>query len=297
MRSTITIKQACSDARMLAKGASVNYSAPTQVAVLSKYNVALQRVYKLLNGAKIARFYGSAPLGSPAAFFAAIASDNKTYTGSTKVITATTVDSTYIGGLVMFSDDSTTYFATITAVTLNTDFTVSGGPTGNIASGSLRYIALKPPSATSYSVASHRIDELRRVHFPTVGNAAKLNEDAFEGLSNNANYDSGAAVVLTGVSSVATIKAYIGSSATNSGGFPVAFFEEKPKVATAFTESVDLPEEFHGPLIEELARMILLDQGINAPKSLENPLMILQGFVDTFQSIKDAQMNSFDKPQ
>lgn len=291
--STITLKQIFADARMLVKGVNTDFIEPTDKAMLTKYNISLAKIYRLLNGAKITRFLKHAPLGSPAAYVSAVVADNRTYTASTKVITAGTIGANLIGGLVLFSDGSNRYFAHITAVVVNTSFTVSDGPTGNIAAGSLRYIALQKPSGGSYSLDGYRIDELRRVHFPLIGNASIKNEHAFEGLSGNPNYDSDAAVLLTGTGSVNVVRTYEGSSATTS--YPVAFFEEKPKVADDTSESCDLPEEYHGPLVEEIARLLLVDVGSKVPKSLENPLMTLQAQVDAFQMTKAAYAGSLDK--
>ena len=297
MRSTITIKQILADSRMLVQGAGFNYSDPTDAAMLTRYNFALPKIYKALNGAKSARFSSAAPVGSPPSYIAAVAGDNKTYTASTKKITAGTIGATFIGAIVMFSDGTNRYFSYVTAVTVNTDFTVADGPASDIASGILRYIILRSPIAgtTSYSLDGYRVDEIRRVHGVLAGNAARVSEDTYEGLASNPYYDNSIAIVQTGTGGNPTISRYAGSGTTTGGGYLILFFDEKPRVATATTENVDLPEEYHGPLIEEIARMTLVEVGGTVPKELENPLQTLSVFTDTFQMMKEAYLGNLDK--
>lgn len=303
MRSAITVKQILSDARMLVRGQGVNFTAPTTDSMLDKYNIALGSIFKLLNGAKVSRYYACAPLGSPAGYIKILDSDNHTYTAATKTIseaagTALTIDSTWVGALVLYGTAAgpAVYFDTIASVTTDTSFVVTNGDlTSNLAAGNLWYIVLKKPSdVANIGIDSYRIDRIRRVHDTAVGNVARLDPDTYEGVADNPNYDNSVVMEQSGTNVGNVVRITAGSGITRA--WQILFYDESPKVADDTAEYVDLPEEYHGPLIEEIARLTLLEVGAKVPKALENPLMTLQTFSDVFQASKDALSKSEDKP-
>jgi hypothetical protein len=137
-------------------------------------------------------------------------------------------------------------------------------------------LAFKMSSPTIESINDLRINKIDRIHFTHAGDAPQLNDDEIEYASSNANLDSKTSFSFTGdTSGNESIKFVCGSSVTNYGGFPIIFFEERPAVATATTDYVDLPLEFHLPLVKEMARLTLLEMQSQVPKQLESPLMTL----------------------
>lgn len=301
--SPITWKQILSDARMLVRGQGVNFVDPTNESMLIKGKIALSDIYQKLNGAKVSRFYGHSPIGTPADYLAFLGSANHTYTSSTKTIseasgTAITIDSTWIGALVMFGNTTgpAVYFGTILTVTTDTSFILDAERVGgNIAAGSLWWIALKPPSSlSSISIDGYRIDQIRRLHSTTAGNIARVNADTYEGISNNPNYNNSVVAEQSGASSAATLRFTAGSSVTNSGGWPIAFYDESPRLADDVDEYVDLPDEYHGALIEEIARLTLLEIGAEKSPALESALLGIEKYSDSFQAIKDGIRKSDD---
>jgi hypothetical protein len=151
-------------------------------------------------------------------------------------------------------------------------FTVASGPVANVAATDLAYIVLQLPSGTTHAIGEHRVDMIRRVHFTNAGNGIPRDEDTIEGLASNANYKNAVAWVQSGTGSDGVVKKYAGASTVNSGGYPVIFFDSLPRPATAVTEYVDLPVEYHSVLIEEIARRTCLQLGKKVPPSLENPM-------------------------
>jgi len=273
-RSTVTVKQILGDARMLS--GALDTAKITDADALVKFNTVLNSIYTRLNGSKYRKFMSCAPIDSGGTSARGIRSDNLTYTASTKTITHASAASTWVGGLVAFEDNAgNVYMSTITSVTANTSFVVATGPTSNITAGNLSFMVFIPPQSTSFSIEGYRVDNIVRVHFPLAGDAPILNEDEFESAASNPNYDNHTAYVHTGVSGAATVKFKVGSGTTNSGGYPIMFFEEKPYKATAVTDYVDLPTEYHAILVEEIARLMLIQLGTNVPKALENPMMTL----------------------
>ena len=294
-RSTITVQQVIADARMLA-GAE-DYANPTETSMLLKYNLVINKIYKLLNGVKFRRFMAHSPLGTPSAYRVAIVGDNQTYTASTKTITATTVAAADVGGLVMWYDGtlSKAYFSYITSAVVNTSFVVANGGSANIIATKLSYIVLSPPTGTSHSIESMRVDDIVRVQFTSAGNAPIVDEDILESVASNPNYDNVSAVAQTGTGGNGVVAVKAGSGVTNNGGFPVIFFEEKPYKATAVTDSVDLPIEYHSMLVEEMARLAVLELGAKVPKALENPLLTIESIGQTFDATKQAFARGGDK--
>lgn len=302
--STITWKQILSDARMLVRGQGVNFAEPTNASMLLKAEISISDIYKKLNGAKVSRFYGHAPLGTPASYLAYLPAANHTYTSSTKILTeaagtAITIDSTWVGALVFFgaSAGPSVAYGYISSVVTDTYFILDEDRHGsNIAAGSLFWIALKPPSSlTSTSIDGYRIDEVRRIFSTTAGNAARVDADTYEGISNNPNYANSMVAEQSGASGVPVIKITNGSDVTNSGGWPLMYYDESPKIADDVDEYVDLPDEYHGALTEDIARLTLLEIGAKVPPALENPLLGFEKYSDTFQAIKDGLKASADK--
>lgn len=292
-RSTVTVKQLIGDARMLS--GALDAAKITDADALVKFNTVLNSIYTRLNGSKFRRFMSHFPIDSGGAGFYAARGDNKTYTASTKKITNASAAATWVGGLVMFEDGAgNEYFATVTAITANTDFTVSDGPAGNITATNLSYIGVAPPKNTSASIEGYRADNIIRIHFPLAGDAPILNEDEIESAASNPNYDNHTSYVHTGVSGNATIKFKVGSGTTNSGGYPIMFFEEKPYKATAVTDSVDLPTEYHSILVEEIARLMIIQLGSKVPKALENPMLTLSAFDGVLDATIAGFQNSDD---
>lgn len=292
-RSSVTVKQLLGDSRMIS--GALDSAKITDTDLLVKFNTTLNSIYTRLNGSKFRKFFSSFPVNSGGTLIRGTRANNFTYTASTKKITHTSADATWVGGLVMFEDSAgNAYFATATAVTAATDFTVSNGPAGNITAGNLSFSLFLPPSATSQSIEGFRADNIVRIHFPLSGNAPKLNEDDFESASANPNYDSSSSYVHTGVSGNATIRFKFGSSVTNYGGYPVMFFEEKPFKVSAVTDFVDLPVEYHSILVEELARLMIIQLGNKVPKALESPMMTLSAFDGALDATITAFANSDD---
>jgi hypothetical protein len=160
---------------------------------------------------------------------------------------------------------------------------LADGPTTNIGAGYCAYIVLLRPTATSHSIQEHRIDRLRRMHFVNVGNGVPRDEDTIEALSSNANYKNAVAWVQSGTGANAIVKTYAGASTVNGGGFPVVFFDSLPRLATAMTDYVDLPIEYHSVLIEEIARRTLLQLGKQIPPALENPMAAIDAITKAAQ--------------
>jgi hypothetical protein len=268
-RSTVTVAQIIADARVIA--GAMDYNLPTNTSMLAKINMILPSIYKMLNGSIVSRFSGHSPLGTPAGYYTQLTADSRTYTASTKKITCGTMASSPLGGLVIFynSNNLECYLSYVTAYTAGTSFTVASGPAANIASG-LFYIVLLPPSGTSHTIDEFRLDKMKRIEFPLTGNAYRVNEDVIESLTNIPQYASNNAVVMTGTGDAQVVKVFAGTSVTNNGGTPVIFFDELPKRVTATTDYVDLPTEYHSVLIEELARLTLLEIGGKVPPSLRN---------------------------
>jgi hypothetical protein len=292
-RSSVSVKQIVGDARMLS--GALDAAKITDADALVKFNTSLNSIYTRLNGSKFRKFMSHFPIDSGGIDFNGLLTDNYTYTTSTKKITHGSAASTWVGGLVMFSNGSSVYFATITAVTANTDFTVSDGPTSNITAGSLTFVGFAPPGNTSASIEGYRADNIVRIHLPLAGDAPILNEDEIESASANPNYDSSTAFVHTGVSAAATVKFKVGTSTTNSGGYPVMFFEEKPYKASAVTDYVDLPTEYHSILVEELARQMIIQLGSKVPKALESPMLTISAFDGALDETISTFMKSEDK--
>ena len=293
-RSSVTVKQIVGDARMLS--GALDAAKITDTDALVKFNTSLNSIYTRLNGSKFRKFMSHFPIDSGGADFNILRADNYTYTASTKKILHASASSTWVGGLVAFEDNAgNEYFATITAVTANTDFTVSDGPTSNITAGNLSAVGFAPPGNTSASIEGYRADNIVRIHFPLAGDAPILNEDEIESASANPNYDSSTAFVHTGVSAAATVKLKVGTSTTNSGGYPVMFFEEKPYKATAVTDYVDLPTEYHSILVEELARQMIIQMGSKIPKALENPMLTISAFDGALDETISTFARSEDK--
>lgn len=287
-RSTTTIKQVLADARMLC-GAE-NYTNLTNDSMLARLNMVLPDIYKKLNGAVVCRFMDHAPLGTPYTYVKYVASDNVTFTAATKKLNVPVgYANDAEGGLVIFNDITAgeTYFAVVTDDdSANGSLVLSNGPSTNITAGSLTCIILWPPdtSTTTHSLADYRVDKIRRMHFADAGNGVERDEDVIEGVSSNPNYASAVAWTLTGTGGVQVIKKVAGSSTTNKGGFPVVFFEAYPRYATSVDEYVDLPAEYHGALVEELARRTLLELGKRVPKTLESPLEALDMISEAYQA-------------
>jgi len=293
-RSTVSVKQLLGDARMLA--GALDTAKITDASAISTYNTVLNAIYSQLNGSKFRKFMSHFPVNSSGSLERAVRASNHTYTASTKKITHASSLATWVGGLCAFEDNAgAVYFATVTAVTVSTDFTVSDGPTSNITAGNLSYVVFLPPSTTSQSIEGYRADNIIRIQFPLAGNAPKLNEDEIESASSNPNYDSSSSYVQTGVSGAATIKFKFGASVTNYGGYPVMFFEEKPYKATAVTDYVDLPTEYHHILFEEIARQMVLQMGNKVPKALENPMMTIGAMDASFDATLQAFATNQDK--
>jgi hypothetical protein len=293
-RSSVSVKQIVGDARMLS--GALDAAKITDADALVKFNTSLNSIYTRLNGSKFRKFMSHFPIDSGGTLITASRATNKTYTASTKKILATSAASTWVGGLCMFEDNSgNVYFATITAITANTDFTVSSGPTSDITAGNLSYGVFLPPQNTSALIEGYRADNIVRIHLPLAGDAPILNEDEIESASANPNYDSSTAFVHTGVSAAATVKFKVGTSTTNSGGYPVMFFEEKPYKASAVTDYVDLPTEYHSILVEELARQMIIQLGSKVPKALESPMLTISAFDGALDETISTFMKSEDK--
>lgn len=289
-RSTTTIKQVLADARMLC-GAE-NYTNLTNDSMLARYNMVLPDIYKKLNGSVVCRFMDHAPLGTPYTYVKYVGSDNVTYSATTKRLNVPVGYATDAeGALVMLWDVSPSpdeaYFAVVTDDdSANGALVLSNGPASDITAGSLSCIILWPPdtSTTTHSLADYRVDKIRRMHFSDAGNGVERDEDVIEGVSSNPNYASAVAWTLTGTGGVQVIKKIAGSSTTNKGGFPIVFFESYPRYATSVDEYVDLPSEYHGALVEELARRTLLELGKRVPKTLESPLESLDMISEAYQA-------------
>lgn len=309
-RSSITVNQILADARMLS-GAN-DYSKVTNESMIAKYNLVLPKIYSLLNGARFRKFMAHAPAGTHSTSTVGInagLSSGVTYTASTKKITlpvGETISSSAVGGLCLFyyyagppDGAEYCYFSDVTAVTTNTDFTVRSGPTFDMGTGTLAYVLIFPPSRTNNTIpiSSHRIDKIVGVYFPTRGEGVNVDDDVIESVSGNPNYTNEIAYAQSGTSSGDVLKIIAGSGTTNSGGFPVIFFEEKPYRATTVSDYVDLPTEYHAILCEEIARLTLLELGSKIPKALENPLMTLETVSQTFQATLDAFAQSKDAPK
>jgi len=294
-RSTVTVQQVIADARMLA-GAE-DYKNPTETSMLLKYNLVINKIYKLLNGVKFRRFMACSPLGTPAAYVVAVPGDSKTYTASTRTFTASTIASADVGALVIWYDASNnkSYFSYITSIVANTSFVTASGGSDNITATNLSYIVLRAPSGTSHSIESMRVDDIVKIYFTNAGLAPIVDEDVLESVASNPNYTNVCAIAQTGTGGNSVVSVKAGSGTTNSGGFPVIFFEEKPYKATAVTDFVDLPTEYHSMLVEEMARLAVLELGAKVPKSLESPLMTIESIGQTFDATKQAFMRGGDK--
>lgn len=298
-RSTTTVKQIIGDARVLS--GAMDSTNPTDISMITKYNFVLNKIYKLLNGVKFRRFMASSPLGSPSDYVQLNAADSKTYTAATKVITSNagppSITTAFVGGLIAWRDHtlSKTYLSYIASVDGAGNATVASGGAVDITAGNLSYIALAPPTGASHSVEGYRVDNVVRCHFPHAGNAPRVNEDVIESVSGNPNYDNTSAIAFTGVSGAMTIKVGAGSGTTNKGGFPVLFYEEKPFKATTVADLVDLPTEYHAPLVEEIARLTVIELGSVVPRALESPLMTLEAMSQAFEATKSAFAESRDK--
>lgn len=297
-RSTVTLKQALADARMLA--GATDYARITDPSMITKYNLVNARIYKLLNGAKYKRFaaHAIASATSATGWVSVLAAANATYTAATKVITNANAAATWVGGIAIFTDATYVYLSDITAVSVGVSFTVRDGPVSNITAGNLSYMCLIIPDYTTpLDIVNYRIDNILRVHFTHAGTGVVVNEDVIESVSSNPNFDYLCAYCQTGHGSLGdSIKIKAGASTTNSGGFPIIFFEEKPYRATAVTDYVDLPTEYHAVLIEEIARLTLIELGSKIPKALENPLMTLEAISQSFQATVDTFAQSRDVP-
>ena len=291
-RSTVTVNQLLADARMLV--GALDYTRISNASMLTKYNLVLSKIYALLNGAKIRRYMAHAPLGTPSSF-AADTTDATTYTSSTKRVSTALANNSFTGGLMMLSnvDDGKIYFARITSVSPSFYFVVDNGPT--VDTNGLSFVALAPPSGLSHSIQEYRVDNIVRVHFPLSGGAPVVNEDVIESASSNPNFSAQSAITLTGTGGNSVVKVIAGSGTTNNGGFPVIFFEEKPKLATTVSDYVDLQPEYHAILVEELGRLTLMELGSEVPKALENPFLTLEAVSKTFQASRDAIAISADK--
>lgn len=187
------------------------------------------------------------------------------------------------------------YCSYITSVTTDTSFVLAEDKVGgNIAAGSLWWIALKPPTTlTSTSLDGYRIDQIRRIQSTVAGNVARVDPDTYEGVSGNPNYNNSVVAEQSGASGDPTVRLTAGSS--TSIGWPILFYDVLPKIADDVDEYVDLPDEYHGALIEEIARLTLLEIGAKVPPALSNPLMGLDVYSDSFQAIKEGLAKSEDK--
>jgi hypothetical protein len=298
-RSTITVKQIIGDARVIA--GALDSTNPTDISMITKYNFVINKIYKLLNGVKFRRFMASSPMGSPSNYVQFNTADSKTYTAATKVITSNagppSLTNAFVGGLIAWRDHtlSKTYLSYIASVDGAGDATLGSGGAADITAGNLSYVALAPPTGVSHSIEGYRVDNVVRVHFPHSGNAPRVNEDVIESVAGNPNYDNSSAIAFTGVSGAMTIKVGAGSGTTNKGGFPVLFFEEKPMKSTAVADLVDLPTEYHAPLVEEIARLTLIEMGAKVPKAIESPLITLEAMSRTFEATQRAFAESRDK--
>ena len=274
-RSSTTVQQILADARMLV-GAE-DYTNIREETLLVRYNLVMPDIYRRLNANLVSRFFDGAPLGTPYGATYAVAGDNQTWTAATKrlsIAAGLSVDQT--GALVMLvatGQSATVYCTHVTDDVSGSGYlTLASGPAADVAAGGLAYIVLYNPSGTTHSIEDYRIDRLRRVHFTNAGNGVPRDEDSIEGFSSNANYKNAVAWVQSGSSGSGIVKKYAGASTVNSGGYPVAFFDSLPRPATAVSEYVDLPIEYHSVLIEEIARRTLLQLGKKIPSTLENPM-------------------------
>jgi len=296
MRSTTTIKQILADARMLVGAENETQVMPE--TMLTRYNTVLSAIYKQLNGALFSRFMAHAPIGTPASAIVYTASDGATYTAATKRLSvgAGFADNQE-GSLVLIVDITDPYTVGVYCTYITDDqsgsgyFTVADGPTANVAATDLAYMVLQLPSSatTTFSIADHRVDKIRRMHFPLVGSGREVNADVIESYTSSPNNANGVGWSHTGTSGNPVVKRAAGTSTTNSGGYPVMFFEELPKYASSVDEYCDLPTEFHAPLIEEIARRTLLELGAQVPPMLENPLAAIDLYTETYQATQNAR--------
>lgn len=294
-RSTVTWKQINSDVRMLTGAKSAEKI--TDVNLLSRGNIVNHRIYSLLNGARFVRFFAHCPMPiTHGGFEKKLLADTATYTGATKTFTCT-ITSASVGDMIMWTDGSTnTWFSTVATAYAGGVFTVARGGSQNISTDGLQFILFKVGALTTESVNGLRINKIDRIHFPNAGDAPQLNDDEIEYASSNSNLDNKTVFSFTGdTSGNESIKFACGSGVTNYGGFPIIFFEERPAVATAVTDYVDLPLEFHLPLVKEMARLTLLEMQSQVPKQLESPLMTLGIINEGFQAGVDAISADADK--
>lgn len=300
MRSTKLISSIISDARYLAR--ALDFNKPSPASMLFKYNIALAKIYKLLNGAKNKMFMACSPIGTAGSSntLVAIASDNHNYTAASKTISGAFTDY-FEGGIIMYSDGTYVYFDTIESVaTDHLSAVLTNGASSDIGAGDLSYIAFGYPAWTTNMVSLDglRVDEISRIWFPTTGDGRFLNEDEIETVGSDSGMVDECGICLTGSSSVTQIRLEIGSSVTNYGGHPIMFFSEKPRWATATTEYVDLPTEYHSILVKEIARMVMVEDLNKKPTPmLENALVSIDTMSQAFEATKKSFEQNMDVPK
>lgn len=297
MRSTKLISSIISDARYLAR--ALDFNKPSPSSMLFKYNIALAKIYKLLNGAKNKMFMACSPIGySPG--LVALSTENQYYVASIKTISGS-FDDTYEGAGIMYSNGTTVYFDTLDSISADHQTAVlTNGSTSDIVAGSLSYIIFPYPTWTNnlISIDGMGVDEISRIWFPTTGDGKFVNEDEIESVGSDSGLVNTCAVCLTGSSSVNKLHLEVGSDVVNYGGFPILFFSERPRWATATTEYVDLPTEFHSTLVKEIARMVMVeDLKRKAPPMLENALVSLDTIGQSYEATKQAFEQNMDVPR
>jgi hypothetical protein len=280
--SSTTWKQVDAQARALS--GATDYSNPNATTQMRYGNLVLQKIARLL--APIQKPWGrtTASLTNTKALgYVGYIAGGAEYNHSTKTLSGVSgLDQTYVGGwaFLMHMGESRGYIGLIdtvaaagTSAVMRMTLMTSAAPSIDpIVTGSL--LAILKPNPVFYSGAnlgSVNIFDVVKVVDATNGNAVRLSSKEFASFLNNPNYDGSVVIEYAGES------IYFGKgSSVSAYGSLTMTYDEKPTVITAATDTIDLPEEYIGMMVEELIRWDLNHISRPIPEQWEHPLKALE---------------------
>ena len=184
--------------------------------------------------------------------------DGVVYTSATKTLdtdSATLDDPKHIGGIAALYVTGTTkgYIGIIDSITdsdtciLVTD--VVGGDLGNGAAS--LYVAINPWYRPGLNTGGVAVKRLLTVNDSSLGDFTRINQNEFEDADDNPNLEDSLAFWDWGDA----IHIHKGSG-LGAHGTLTLYYAADPAAITAITDSIDLEEEHHKALVQDVARQI-----------------------------------------